>query len=909
VYEEPRNIPHEPYEHPRFIAQLIDPVTNTADICANFDFNSSDPTGFLVSPIRTPRAIVLYKPWDRVYINLSKYPPGKEVYLEFSTADCTLGGHWGYAYVDVEGCKFAALAENSCNKNETILSAQSGFSTYNWWNKDYTRKYGAGQNLTISPALQVNDVVNLEFSIKSFSGCKDTAKIIVTKKPDPLLDLGQDQTICVGASVNIGVSALSNLNYSWTSSAPISNPNLSTISVSPSTDTKYYLTVTDKLTGCSAKDSIFIFVKPKPVISVNSGSICVGDSITLTASGATKYSWSPVSGIKPVTNGDSSIVRVSPAVTTLYTITGLPDQSGCGGTTTSTITVKPLPVLNVNSGSICPNESITLTASGASTYSWSPTSGINSASGSDSSTVTASPSNNTTYTVKGSPDQNGCRGNANATVNILPSPSVELGADKRICDGAPPVIIGVSALNNLSYSWTSSAPISNPNLSQISVAPTSDTKYYLKVTESQTGCPGIDSIMVFVTPPPVLNVNSVAICPGKTAVLNVSGAGKYNWSPAPLSASKTDSSSVTVSPLKTTEYTITGIQIPSGCSSKIRTTVTVNPNPVPNISITGNNNFICEGSSVILNASGGQTYQWFLNNNPIPGATASILSSDKPGDYSLKAISDKGCDTMTKLPITLPVIPKPIADFTAPWGCELKSVRFNNNSSAALQGGVSWKWEFGDGNSSNEKDPTYIYKEGENYQVKLTVVPQLCPQNTVSITRSVLISKGLSGLRYPTINTTKFKPTPLTARPGATQYLWSPVSGLSNPRTQSPIFNYDSQTEYLININNQDGCNAVDTLLVKLFNEEDIFVPEAFTPNGDGVNDYLDVFLIGIKEIRFWVFNRWGQLMFETTDPAQRWDGIYAGKKQPLENYVWIAEAITISGKKIKKRGQTILIR
>ena len=93
-----------------------------------------------------------------------------------------------------------------------------------------------------------------------------------------------------------------------------------------------------------------------------------------------------------------------------------------------------------------------------------------------------------------------------------------------------------------------------------------------------------------------------------------------------------------------------------------------------------------------------------------------------------------------------------------------------------------------------------------------------------------------------------------------------------------------------------------------IFAEEDIEVPDVFTPNGDGHNDKLQIFLVGMKQLTlFRVFNRWGQLLFETTDPSQQWDGRYQGKLQPTETYVWTAEGISNRGKKIMKRGQTIL--
>ena len=112
------------------------------------------------------------------------------------------------------------------------------------------------------------------------------------------------------------------------------------------------------------------------------------------------------------------------------------------------------------------------------------------------------------------------------------------------------------------------------------------------------------------------------------------------------------------------------------------------------------------------------------------------------------------------------------------------------------------------------------------------------------------------------------------------------------------------------------GCLTVDTLLVKVMSqsspdtEPDIFVPKAWTPNGDGHNDKLFPFPVNIRELRYFrVFNRWGQLMFETKDLLKGWDGIYNGKPQVMDAYTWTAEAIGIDGRIIKRSGNAALLR
>ena len=108
------------------------------------------------------------------------------------------------------------------------------------------------------------------------------------------------------------------------------------------------------------------------------------------------------------------------------------------------------------------------------------------------------------------------------------------------------------------------------------------------------------------------------------------------------------------------------------------------------------------------------------------------------------------------------------------------------------------------------------------------------------------------------------------------------------------------------------GCKAVDTQLVRVFKEKNIYVPGGFSPDGDGQNDRLYPITVGIRELRYFkVFNRWGQLIFETriTSPTAGWDGSWKGKPMPLDTYTWIAEGIDVDGLLLQRSGNTILIR
>ena len=175
---------------------------------------------------------------------------------------------------------------------------------------------------------------------------------------------------------------------------------------------------------------------------------------------------------------------------------------------------------------------------------------------------------------------------------------------------------------------------------------------------------------------------------------------------------------------------------------------------------------------------------------------------------------------------------------------------------------------------------------------------------------SVSIIPTPQGIRYDPINTPVNTPTPLQARSFGQEYLWTPASGLNAVDSSSTIFNYGETTNYVIRITTANGCYTYDSLLVTVYNVKGILVPTAFTPNGDGLNDILKPFTIGIKELRYFrIFNKWGQLIFESSNTANGWDGTYHGTAQPMGNYIWIAQGIDLNGNVVNEHGQLVLIR
>jgi gliding motility-associated-like protein len=180
------------------------------------------------------------------------------------------------------------------------------------------------------------------------------------------------------------------------------------------------------------------------------------------------------------------------------------------------------------------------------------------------------------------------------------------------------------------------------------------------------------------------------------------------------------------------------------------------------------------------------------------------------------------------------------------------------------------------------------------------------------------VDASMTNVRYPTVTTAPNVATQLQARQLGTNfdYFWDPAAGLNSVSIYNPIFSSTQSTEYTISIVSDHGCKIVDTLLVTVNGSgpaglaSDLFVPNAWTPNGDGVNDKLFPLVENVTKLNFFrVFNRWGQLMFETSNIGDGWDGVFNGKPMLMDTYTWTAEAVGIDGKTFKRSGNAVLIR
>jgi gliding motility-associated-like protein len=193
--------------------------------------------------------------------------------------------------------------------------------------------------------------------------------------------------------------------------------------------------------------------------------------------------------------------------------------------------------------------------------------------------------------------------------------------------------------------------------------------------------------------------------------------------------------------------------------------------------------------------------------------------------------------------------------------------------------------------------------------------PCASPASATSAPVTMTVNK-IEGIQYPFVMAIPNVPLTLQARILGNNYSyeWLPPDGLNFSTIKDPVYKYNKTTEYKIKITSEIGCVTIDTLLVKIDVltgiRPDVIVPKAWSPNGDRHNDYLFPLNINIKELKYFrIFNRWGQLMFQTSEMLKGWNGIFNGQPQPMDVYNWDVEAIGINGEKIKRTGNAVLLR
>lgn len=365
---------------------------------------------------------------------------------------------------DVNGCKNTAVSVITITNAPTATAPSSiciGDSKSISAGPANTYTWSTGSN---APFILVTPTVTTNYTCTSIDAgsCRNVLVAIITVNPKPIISV-TSSSVCNGGSTIIMATGTAD-TYSWSNTSTNAN-----ITVSPSVTTNYTCTGSTNQ-GCKTKAISNVVVAPNPTISLSSGTLCIGNTQNLTATGATSYVWS--------TGATSSSIAVTPTITATYTCVGA-YSTGCNNTAITTVTVYNLPIVSVSDASVCTGKSTNLIANGANNYNWS--------TGSTSPTITIMPTTNTTYTCIGT-SVKGCTNTAIANVVVYPTPTLALTSG-TICYG---MTATVSAAPALTYTWSNGS-----NGSAFFVVPNATTVYTCSGSSTQN-CPFVSTTTLVV---------------------------------------------------------------------------------------------------------------------------------------------------------------------------------------------------------------------------------------------------------------------------------------------------------------------------------------------------------------------------------------------------------------------------
>ncbi|HXC04539.1 MAG TPA: PKD domain-containing protein [Bacteroidia bacterium] len=991
---------HTNLQVPFFRAEVLD-ANNQPIPCLQYYVESDStnpPPGFFVSNINSSSGSggpVFYCPWNSNSLNLTNYI-GQNVTIRFTAAGCTVGGHFGYAYVDASCSPVQVISStpNVCMGNSVTLTAPgAGTSgTYQWMTLPSGTAGITGS--TTGQSVTINASGSYKVTVTQAAGCSYVIDTTITFYPNPAVSVTSTNASCSPGSDGTATATVTGVTQPYTLVwSPAPGGGQGTTQATGLAAGSYTITVTTPH-GCTA-NTIATVVQPNGITLANSQSnvscfAAADGTAGVTATGGTgtlTYSWS---------GSPTTISSVTGTATGLgagtYTCT-VSDQSGCKTSATFVIS-QPAPLevtatgINTSCNNQCNGQLICLPSGGTTTYAYSWSTGCIGASctnvcaglytvkvtdahgcistdtalvhqpapinisiqskpshcshadGSDSVSVSGGSPGYTyswtpgagtagnvysnipsgTYTLYIT-DSRGCRDTIRNTVSNIPGVILNDLSNTRVsCFGGSDGTAKDTASSGTPpylYNWT---PAPGAGQGTSFVTGLSAGHYTCMVTDRNNCSSAATVLITQPSPQTVLLSPSTSICIGSCTNLwaNASGgtpAYTYSWS------QNGNASGTHVCPLQTTTYTVSTTDSHNCPPVSAYVTVTVDP---PLEVLTAGPLHICPGNSDTLhaNASGGNgqyNYLWMpsagLSNPHIQNPVASPAVTTI---YTV-IIADNCGSPVDSAFTTVTIYPPTILSFvsTDTFGCAPLCINFTGTASPTCAGGI---WTFGDGaTAAGCTNARHCYHQGGNYTVNWQVTDiNGCKGALSKIDYVNAYPVPEAGFTYNPQTVTMLDPevTFQNQSTGGTSLIW--YFGDSTRTTSTlpdPAYTYADTGCYPVTlvVSNQFGCTdtAIEPLCIKA--GFSFYAPNTFTPNGDGLNDVWMPYGTGIDQNHYdlMLFDRWGNLMFETQTWGQGWDGRANGGASlaQIDTYVWKVVLMDLDGNHHHYTGHCNLIK
>ncbi len=793
-----------------------------------------------------------------------------------------------------------------------------GNGTYSW-SPITALSSAAAPSPTSSPATSIN----YELTFTASNGCSGTDDVQVTVSSPPMAVAGADQTICEGEQLMLQASG--GISYSWSPAATLDDANIANPNASPSTTTTYTVTVSD-INNCSDSDDVIIDVLPSPTIDAGQNvNVCEGDVVQLNATGTGNFAWSPATGLSGTGIADPT---ASPSSTITYFVT-LTGVNNCSATDSVIVDVDPIPIADFpNPVAVCDGNPVQFndnSTGSIATYTWDFGDG-QVGQGADPTHLYAGIGvyDVTLTTVSA----NGCSDTATGSAEIIVGPlanfSIPNGPD--FCEFEEFTFTNSSTGPIDTYEWEFGDPLSTTSAD---FAPTfafqdfGDYSISLTVVAADN-CSTTFQQDVSIHPVPDTEFGASISCFGEetqfTEMSSIPQGTVNGWA-----WDFGDGSNINNSQNPVHNYAAQGSYVVSlvsqsalGCRDTVVHDVFVNVTPDVDIS----SSVGCLGTpseftnSTVPNGSSIVQWDWTFGDGLSDSGFAPNHLYQNYGSYSvgLTAVTDSGCVGSTTMQVD--VYPYPVVSFgySTSNGCTPVLVDFSEQSSVPNGYAIgSYEWIFGDGGTSTDAAPAYIFNQSGIYDVSLVVTTDgggCADTLTIADAMSIYVTPEADFVYDPESPTMVDPRVRFTnTSQNGTDYTWDFGDGGSS-QIANPTNTYAIEGDYEVTLVALNGwCSSSITQIVTIDPVTFVYIPNSFTPDESRLNDGFIAKGIGIEGFEMTIFNRWGSKMYYTTSISAPWNGDYKGKKAPAGTYVYRIDVLDVKGETQKYIGHVNLIR
>ncbi len=821
---------HTPTQQPSFQIEMLD-STGSQIPCTYYSVTAAgNIPGFLNS---ATMANVRYKPWSSVVADLTALI-GQNVTIRFTTYDCSLGGHFGYAYIDGSCLAFMKTSNDTiCAGTQTTYCAPSGFLSTTW--------NGPGMVNNTNQCVSVSAPGVYTCQTVLIPGCPGPDfTYTLSNYPKPVVSFNAvSSSACSPQYTFANTSGISSgviSNYAWMFNNNSTSSAVNPAHTFPAAGSYTIRLIASSNFGCKDTAVQNLTIYPFPAVNFTAPGSCIGSSVsfanasTISSGSISSYNWN--------FGNNATSTLASPAVT--YTNSGsyvvslsATSNQSCVSTQTSNLQIYPKPTASFNSSaqSACAQQytfsnTSSISSGSISSYSWNFGNGSSSLQNPVYSF--AAPGNYTVSMIAVS--NQSCRDTAYKSLAIYPFPTVNFSAPASCLNsGLNPINTSSISLGSItSYSWSFGNGNGSTAVSPMVTYAGSGTYLVTLSAVSNQNCVSTATANAVVYPSPQVSLMVNNLCFGSsTNFYNSSSvitgsivSGVWDFGDGTTSSASNPSHTYSTTGTYNASLLVVSNQ---NCVSTGSTNVTINPLPVISYNVSN----VCHGNSTLFSntssiASGSiNTYFWNFGNNTSSGLNSPSMVYLNPGSYvvMLTATSSQSCAATATSNVV--IHPVPALSFSATNVCLGDNTQFTNSSSISSGTISAYSWTFGDGGTGISGNPSHTYGNYGSYPVTLSAISN---QNCTSSYSSTLVIHPLPVIAFSSSNVclgiaSTFTNNSSIASGNLGSWLWNFGSSQPASTLQNPTNLYGGTGAYTVSLQgtSNKGCKSSSTRVVNVY--------------------------------------------------------------------------------------------